>query len=286
MKRKELHDYIREEIINELTTVTKNTETSEIPTISKAENTPPTTVANAIKQAKSSGKDVNIAEMARPSTIIKIGDQAKVDRNKTRYDLNTLRGKIIDAVEKAGDQGISFNDIENSIPELGKNPKSYMEIKSLVDMGLFDPVITSKAEPKPTEKPTPEPTPSAAPSGDEDEWEAAAEKDDWEKAEDEDEEADKGPSASDIKAAEKSAAKATGGKGYAKQLSPEDEEKYTRLRTGIEAKISKILALPKTKRSSSTDLQVLKTLIKRDDVKKLFKAKGVNLNDLVSDVMN
>jgi hypothetical protein len=69
-------------------------------------------------------------------------------------------------------------------------------------------------------------------------------------------------------------------------LPPEDEEKYNRLRTGIETKVAKIMALPKTKRSASNDMQVLKALINRDDVKKLFKAKGVSLTDLISDVIN
>lgn len=275
MKRKELYDYVRTEIVNELTTVTKNTETSEIPTISKAENAPPTTVANAIKQAKSSGKDVNIAEMARTANKIKLGDPAKVALVKKLYG-GTWKGDMLDVVEKAGEEGISQLELALAVGKKSQ-PEINPSVNEFLKIGAF--ALSKVAAPEPT------PAPSAAPSGDEDEWEAAAsdvEKDEWEKAEDEDEETDKGPSASDIKAA----AKATGGKGYAKQLSPEDEEKYTRLRAGIEAKISKILALPKTKRSSSTDLQVLKTLVKRDDVKKLFKAKGVNLNDLVSDVMN
>jgi len=275
MKRKELYDYVRAEIVNELTTVTKDTETSEIPTISQAENVPPATVAKAIKQAKSSNKDVSIAEMARTANKIKLGDPAKVTLVKKLYG-GTWKGDMLDVVEKAGEEGISQLELALAVGKKSQ-PEINPTVNEFLKIGAF--ALSKVVAPEPT------PAPSAAPSGDEDEWEAAAsdvEKDEWEKAEDEDEDTDKGPSSSDIKAA----AKATGGKGYAKQLSPEDEEKYTRLRTGIEAKISKILALPKTKRSSSTDLQVLKTLVKRDDVKKLFKAKGVNLNDLVSDVMN
>jgi hypothetical protein len=276
MKRKELYDYVRTEIVNELTTVTKNTETSEIPTISKAENTPPTTVANAIKQAKSSGKDVNIAEMARTANKIKLGDPAKVALVKKLYG-GTWKGDMLDIVEKAGEEGISQLELALAVGKKSQ-PAINPAVSELLKVGAFALSKVAGA----TEEPT------VAPSSEEEEWMTDADvKDDWEKSEDEDEDVmDKGPSASDIKAAEKTATKVSGGKGYAKQLPPEDEEKYNRLRTGIETKVAKIMALPKTKRSASNDMQVLKALINRDDVKKLFKAKGVSLTDLISDVIN
>ena len=84
----------------------------------------------------------------------------------------------------------------------------------------------------------------------------------------------------DIKAAEKIAAK-----GYAKALSPEEEEKYTKLRKGIEAKVTRLAKLPKAKRLASDDMKVLRQLITREDVKKLFKDKGVSLKDIVADVI-
>ena len=46
------------------------------------------------------------------------------------------------------------------------------------------------------------------------------------------------------------------------------------------------MALQKPKRAASNDMQVLKALINRDDVKKLFKAKGVSLTDLVADIIS
>jgi len=268
MKRKELHDYIRAEIINELTEIDLDKTAGSV--IMKKGTNP-----SDIKKVTSQGIDVELKEMARTANKIKLGDPTKVTLVKKLYG-GTWKGDMLDVVEKAGEEGISQLELALAVGKKSQ-PEINPSVNEFLKIGAF--ALSKVAAPEPT------PAPSAAPSGDEDEWETAAsdvEKDEWEKAEDEDKDEDKGPSASDIKAA----AKATGGKGYAKQLSPEDEEKYTRLRTGIEAKVSKILALPKTKRSSSTDLQVLKTLIKRDDVKKLFKAKGVNLNDLVSDVMN
>jgi hypothetical protein len=282
MKRKELHDYIREEIINELSL---NEGTAEENTAKAAElksidaQIKALTVKKAEVTKTGAVAEVELEEMARTANKIKLGDPAKVALVKKLYG-GTWKGNMLDVVEKAGEEGISQLELALAVGKKSQ-PEINPSVNEFLKIGAF--ALSKIAAPEPT------PAPSAAPSGDEDEWEAAAsdvEKDEWEKAEDEDEDTDKGPSASDIKAAERSATKATGGKGYAKQLSSEDEEKYTRLRTGIETKISKILALPKTKRSSSTDLQVLKTLVKRDDVKKLFKAKGVNLNDLVSDVMN
>ncbi len=44
------------------------------------------------------------------------------------------------------------------------------------------------------------------------------------------------------------------------------------------------MKMKKSQMTSSDDFKVLSQLIKRDDVKKLFKAKGVSINDLVASV--
>jgi hypothetical protein len=269
MKRKELYNYIREEIINELTEVDLD-KTSGAVIMKKGTN------PSDVKKLTSQGIDVELKEMARTANNIKLGDPAKIALVKKLYG-GTWKGDMLDVVEKAGEEGISQLELAMAVGKKSQ-PAINPAVSEFLKIGAFS--LAKKASSK--EEPT-----FVAPSAEEEEWLAAAdEKDDWEKTDDEDEDLDKDPSASDIKAAEKTASKVTGGKGYAKQLSPEDEEKYTRLKTGIETKLSKILALPKTKRASSTDLQVLKTLINRDDVKKLFKSKGVSLADLVSDVIN
>ena len=43
--------------------------------------------------------------------------------------------------------------------------------------------------------------------------------------------------------------------------------------------------MSKEKRASSDDMKILKQLISRDDVKKLFKDKGVDIRSIVSDIM-
>jgi hypothetical protein len=281
MKRKELYNYIREEIVNELSTnegvaveltgVTGKTVQSfkDISAANKFKSENPN--IKAVKQLE----EDNLDEMARTANNVKLGDPAKVALIRKLYS-GTWKGNMLDVVEKAGEEGISQLELALAVGKKSQ-PAINPAVSEFLKVGAF--VLSKVADT--TEVPT------VASSSEEEEWMTDADvKDDWEKSEDEDGDTiDKGPSAADIKAAEKTA-KVSGGKGYAKQLPPEDEEKYNRLRTGIETKIAKIMALPKAKRSTSNDVQVLKVLINRDDVKKLFKAKGVNLNDLVSDVIN
>jgi hypothetical protein len=274
MKRTELYNHIRNEIVNELTVVTKSTTSDEINDIAKSEKTPTTTVKKAIDTAKSTGKDVNIAEMARTPNNIKLGDPSKVELIKKLYG-GTWKGNMLDVVEKAGEDGISQSELALAVGKKSQ-PSINPSVSEFLKVGAF--ALVNKSSSKDGEK--------VAATSDEEEWMTDADvKDDWEKVDDEEDLMDKGPSASDIKSADKQAKKVVGGKGNAKQLSPEDEEKYERLKKGIETKISKIKAIPKTKRSSSNDMQVLKVLTKRDDVKKLFKAKGVSLTDLIADLI-
>jgi hypothetical protein len=279
MKRKELYNYIREEIVNELSTnegVAVELTGTTGKTVQSFQNM---SAANKFKSENPNVKAVrqleedNLDEMARTANNVKLGDPAKVALIRKLYS-GTWKGNMLDVVEKAGEDGISQLELALAVGKKSQ-PEINPAVNEFLKVGAF--ALSKVADT--TEVPT------VASSSEEEEWMTDADvKDDWEKSEDEDGDTiDKGPSAADIKAAEKTA---TGSKGYAKQLPPEDEEKYNRLRTGIETKVAKIMALPKAKRSTSNDIQVLKALINRDDVKKLFKAKGVNLNDLVSDVIN
>jgi hypothetical protein len=279
MKRKELYNYIREEIVNELTlsegtaeeNAAKAAELKSIDAQIKALTTKKSEVAKSGAVA-----EVELEEMARTANNIKLGDPAKVALIRKLYG-GTWKGNMLDVVEKAGEEGISQLELALAVGKKSQ-PAINPAVSEFLKVGAFALSKIAGATAEPT----------IAPSSEEEEWMADADaKDDWEKAEDEDSDMmDKGPSAADIKAAEKTAVKVSGGKGYAKQLSPEDEEKYTRLRTGIETKVAKIMALQKPKRSASNDMQVLKALINRDDVKKLFKAKGVSLTDLVADIIS
>lgn len=278
MKRKELYNYIREEIVNELTEAGTYAGNKAVDDMKKdADYNTLNSLAKSDSEKKlKAGGSVTIGEMARTPNNIKLGDPAKVALIRKLYG-GTWKGNMLDVVEKAGEDGISQLELALAVGKKSQ-PAINPAVSEFLKVGAFALSKIAGATAEPT----------IAPSSEEEEWMADADvKDDWEKSEDEDEDAmDKGPSAADIKAAEKTAVKVSGGKGYAKQLAPEDEEKYTRLRTGIETKVAKIMALQKPKRAASNDMQVLKALINRDDVKKLFKAKGVSLTDLVADIIS
>lgn len=289
MKRKDLYNYVREEIINELTTVTKTTNSSEVNDISKAENIPTATVAKAIDTAKKTGKDVNIAELARKGSSIKAGTNFAAI--KSAY-AGSIIERILNKIEEAGDAGVTPKEIMTAVGI--KAPSQLNPImRELMELGAISgPPPREEAEP---EEITPEddlasigiPKVTDNPEDkevDDDEL-VAVEDDEYYKPEEEEDSTEEEPKALDIKAADKEAEKVVGGKSNAKKLSPEDEEKYTKLKAGIAAKVGKIKNLPAAKRVASDDFKILKQLIAREDVKKLFKDKGVSLKDVVSDVM-
>jgi len=277
MKRKELYNYIREEIINELSEdigADKAAQDAKKVAIDKEIVALQKKKTELSKGPQSPLAEMDLEEMARTPNNIKLGDPAKVALIKKLYS-GTWKGNMLDVVEKAGEEGISQLQLALAVGKKSQ-PEINPAVSEFLKVGAFalSKIVDTSAE-----------TPAAASSSEED-WVADPDvKDDWEKAEDEDsDETSKGPSTSDIKAAER-AAKLSGGKGYAKTLSPEDEEKYNKIKTGILAKVEKISKMPKGKQSSSDEMKVLRALIKREDIQKLFKSKGTSLNNLVSDVI-
>ena len=274
MKRKDLYNFVSEEIINELTEIDID-KTSGAVVMKKGAN------PSDIKKLTSQGIDVELKEMARIASRIKLGDPEMVQLALDVYG-GSATEKIINLVKDAGEEGTTQEEIASALGI--KNPTTInSEINSLVKAKAL-----VKSEKKSAAKAI-EPTaaePEVTASVEKDEWESEDEdvKDEWEKSEEE-ETTPEGPSASDIAAAEKEAAKVSGGKGYAKALSPEDEEKYAKLRKGIDAKVSKISKMKKSQVVSSDDFKILKQLVSRDDVKKLFKAKGVDLKAILADIM-
>lgn len=116
--------------VNEITTVTKDTETSEIPSIAKAEKVDPTTVSSAVKQAKSTGKPVNIAEdQLNEMPVYKVADKAGFKKTLDKYrDNPPSKNKALDIIltslekhgevdtqelsKRAGKDSATFNNAE------------------------------------------------------------------------------------------------------------------------------------------------------------------------------
>jgi hypothetical protein len=91
---------------------------------------------------------------------------------------------------------------------------------------------------------------------------------------------DKEPSKKDIKAAEKEFNLSIPKAGDSVADSALEKAKQI-----IKIKVGKILAQPKGQRSKSTDLVVLRQFIQRPDIKKAFKARGLDVMDFVKDVI-
>lgn len=91
---------------------------------------------------------------------------------------------------------------------------------------------------------------------------------------------DKEPSKKDIKAAEKEFSLDIPKSGDSAADSALEKAKQI-----IKIKVGKILSQPKGQRSKSTDLVVLRQFIQRPDIKKAFKARGLDVMDFVKDVI-
>jgi hypothetical protein len=91
---------------------------------------------------------------------------------------------------------------------------------------------------------------------------------------------DKEPSKKDIKAAEKE---------FSFSVPKVDDSvadsALEKAKQIIKIKVGKILSQPKGQRSKSTDLVVLRQFIQRPDIKKAFKARGLDVMDFVKDVI-
>ena len=280
MKRKELYNFIREEIVNELTlsegtaeeNAAKAAELKSIDAQMKALTTKKSEVAKSGAVA-----EAGIEEMARKANTLKVGSQEKFEAAKDLYEGSWI-ANLLNFIAEAGEEGISQKDLAE---KLGKKDSANIN-PAIQELKMVGAIATTrvKGEEAPEEE-APEADDVIAVAGDEEEVGDEEEKEDtFYKADKEFDAPEEEPKMADIKAAEKIVAK-----GYAKNLSPEEEEKYAKIRKGIEAKVTKLAKLSKAKRLASDDMKVLRQLITREDVKKLFKDKGVSLKDIVADVI-
>ena len=106
MKRKELYDYIREEIINELTEADLDKTSGAV--IMKRGTNPAD-----IKKVTSQGIDVELKEMASYK-FYRIANREKFDALKDIY-AGTIDARILDAIEAAGEQGLTQDGIAKQL---------------------------------------------------------------------------------------------------------------------------------------------------------------------------
>jgi len=147
MRRTDLHKYIREQIINELTPAelnAKNIKTnnanrnitalsSKLPTV-KDPNDKKEVEADLVVAREKLAMANSIKEMARPSDLYKKNNEAKFKEALDLYSSDTAEHIMLSLIEKAGEEGISKIDIENKLKEIGvKNTDVAMTSNILTD---------------------------------------------------------------------------------------------------------------------------------------------------------
>ncbi len=262
MKRKELYNYIREEIVNELTEMDVD-KTSGSVVVKKG------TSASDIKKYTTQGIDVSVVEadideMARKAGGYRVGDTSKFSEAKDLYNTG-LYAEILKAIEEAGENGLTQKELGVKLglknDSILNGPLNKFKVIGVLGGGKLEaaPKPEKPSKEEPAEEPTEEPVDTYY-------------KDDEEKAPEEKPEVDK-------------EVEKTVGKTYA-DLSPEEEDVYTRFRQAI---INKAKVL-RDKKSSSDEKSKAKAAIDsyktKADLKKLFLKKGLSLIDFISDELN
>jgi len=162
MKRKELYKYIREQIINELTEIDLDKTTGAV--IMKKGTNP-----SDIKKVTSQGIDVELKELASYK-FFRVSDRAKFDALKDIY-AGTLDARVLDAVEEAGEQGITQANLASALGIASAliNPilKKFGSVNAITLPVSEKPGKAATEEPEIEEPETEEPTASTEEPGSE-----------------------------------------------------------------------------------------------------------------------
>jgi hypothetical protein len=296
MKISELKKHIEDNIVE----ILSETDTADINKAIKDKKIDPKKVEDAAKKAQQGKSDDLAVMMATAGTLeeaevalmemasfYKVKDKAGFksalakykDAKGDKFDKGAL-GKLLSTLDKDGEV-----DLKALSKETGKDIATYNnpQTRSALEKegGEFtDYLEAGKGEKAPKEKA--EDKPKAEPKKAEKKAEPKKEKPapkkeepkKAKKAEDEDEDStdEKVPSEADLNKIDKEFKTDK----FAKSLSPEEKEKLDRLESGIKKK----LANP-----TKDNIAILKQLINKPEIKKLFKDGGKDLEALVSDII-
>jgi len=271
MKRKDLYNYIKEEIVEALseTTYAGKDAVQKIQKDPKFNTLKSDAKTNAISDLKAGG-DVELEEMANIVSKIKIQDLAKFALAKEVYSSGRT-GALLAALEAAGEEGMTQKELGTAL-DLKNDSELNSVITNLRIAGVLSPKREKTVKP---EKTSPEvDLPTLTPD------EESEEPTDTYYKDDEEETPEEKPTAISDKEVEK-----TVGKTYA-DLSPEEETLFNTYKTAIVNK-AKIL---KDKKASVADKSKAKAAIDsyktKDNVKKIFIKKGLKLIDFITDELN
>jgi hypothetical protein len=271
MKRKDLYNYIKEEIVEALseTTYAGKDAVQKIQKDPKFNTLKSDAKTNAISDLKAGG-DVELEEMANIVSKIKIQDLAKFALAKEVYSSGRT-GALLAALEAAGEEGMTQKELGTAL-DLKNDSELNSVITNLRIAGVLSPKREKTVKP---EKTSPEvDLPTLTPD------EESEEPTDTYYKDDEEETPEEKPTAISDKEVEK-----TVGKTYA-DLSPEEEALFNTYKTAIVNKV-KILNDKKSSKDDKTKAKVaLDSYKTKDNVKKVFTKKGLKLIDYINGELN
>ena len=158
MKRKELYEFIREEVINELTETTyagkgaveKITKDPKFNALKADAKT------NAMKDLNAGGdvelEESELEEMARIPNKIRLGDAAKITLAKELYGPETIEGRLIAAIEGSED-GLTQKELGAALGITIDSKLNPLIQKLAFAQVLAKPAKTATAEPEPIVEP-------------------------------------------------------------------------------------------------------------------------------------
>jgi len=278
MKRKDLYNYIKEEIVGALSEESvawaSDTKSKAKIQIDKSKLS-----GDAKKQAKdeidqnASGLISNVSEMANIVSKIKIQDPAKFALAKEVYSSGRT-GALLDALSTAGEEGMTQKELGTALG-LKNDSELNAVITNLRMAGVLTPKREKTAKPEKTSSEVEPELPTLTPDEEPEE-----EPTDTYFKDDEEETPEEAPTTVSDKEVEK-----TVGKTYA-DLSPEEETLFNTYKTAIVNKV-KILNDKKSSKDDKTKAKVaLDSYKTKDNVKKVFTKKGLKLIDYINSELN
>jgi len=266
MKRKDLYNYIREEIVETLSEIDVDKAAGAV-VVKKGT---PASAPPEIKKYTTQGIDVNVVteedleEMARKAGGYKVGDASKFAEAKDLYSTG-LYADILKAIEEAGEDGLTQNDLSQKLGKQGSILNSILNDFKAV--GVLGGGRLAAAE-KPS-KAAPEEEPEAE------------EEDDFFKADDEDTTPEEKPETVSDKELEK-----TVGTAVASNLNPEEQKLVDTYKNAISNK-AKILNDKKAKADDKAKARAaLNSYSAKPEIKKVFTKAGLNIVDYIDSELN
>lgn len=214
-----------------------------------------------IRQLIKEELDIALDEMARAKVIYTVKDKPSLEKV-----VDAAKGNTKLALQYLVDKGeMAVADLAK---ELKKDPASFNNpgfrklMADLVDRNVVSTSAGAPSTPAPKSTPSPKVNKVTAPVDGEEDFEKEM------------------PSDTDVMAGEKEFGDAT-----ADTLGAEEKAKFEKLNTAIRNKVAKLEKMSVKDRAKSPDLAVVKQIINKPEVKKLFRSKGIDVMDLVSGVI-